>query len=47
MAGLIRGGDSDKDVYVVNKEGALWLDLGGAEEEDVQREADTDSESDA
>ena len=36
LAGLIKGGDKD-EVYVVNKSGALWLDLG-AEEVDAQHD---------
>ena len=44
LAGLIKGGDGDKDIYVVNKSGALWMDLG-AVEVDVQRDATDTADS--
>ena len=46
LAGLIRGGDKDSEIYVVDKSGALWLDLG-AEEDGGQYSADSDSESES
>ena len=44
LAGLIKGGDGDKDIYVVNKSGALWMDLG-AVEDDVQQDTTDSSDS--
>ena len=41
LAGIIKG--SDNDLYVVNKEGCLWLNLGDVE---VDVADDSDEESD-
>ena len=44
LAGLIKGGDND--VYVVDKAGALWLDLGDEEEEAMERASDIEDDRD-
>ena len=43
LAGLIKGGPGDKEVYAVNKEGALWLNLGDEEDDAGHVESDEDS----
>ena len=48
LAGLIKGGDKDSEIYVVDKAGALWLNLGGEEDDAHQdRAADSGSESES